>query len=126
MTIKSITDQEIQQMVIDLKEIAVENPFCPDDMLKGIVSLKGPHERHRREFSYQDIPIRLNFTLTVLGVRKFYHLSMGDMGGMNRKRKVLPENVEHQLLKAFFQDEYMEMPSMLHGDSVRHFIQVKN
>lgn len=127
MKLKVMMEPEIRETANDLQRIADEYPTYPVDILKGLakgcspgVEPRGPHPRHKRQFSYNGYPVHITFTLTVLSVcHRVYQLSMSDMRG-----KVLCENVVDILVRAFFRNgKFCEIPSVIHGPRVRQFIQ---
>lgn len=79
---------------------------------------------YQREVPFQGLSIRITFTLSPLGLRKLYVLSMMDIGSPNR---VLPENVVREIKSKFFTGESIELPdSPLHGPKVvRKFGQIQ-
>lgn len=101
----------IDQLVEELYQAADTHLFDP------MKEMKPPHQRHRRDFQYQGLPLRVQFTRTLLGSTVIYQLSIGSYRG----HRNIPEDVIERIRNAFFrQRESCELPSSL--GNCRQFI----
>ena len=108
-----LNSEDFKSLVKELRQVAVDEPCNPLKILP-----KGPPQKFHRYLILQQIPVHLCFTVTQVGARKFYQLSCQDA-----RDKPLPDETVRLLTDAFFDGEFCEIPSLLHGPRVRQFLQ---
>jgi hypothetical protein len=106
----------LRAAVRQLKREADQHPFDPLKWLEtGGIDL-----RHRRDMTFREWDIRVQFTRTVIGACHIYQLSIGSQDPILRVQDI-PEYIIQRIREAFFPNGSSATPSIL-GNS-RQFME---
>lgn len=116
MKVKKVTREEVIELMEEMKQVANDNPLYVGEMILRLTNKTGPHQRHTKLVSFENVPIKCCLTLDVFGGRRMYHLSCGSLS-----KEVIPQNIIDLFCESVFPDSCFEVPSA-HGSIVRQFL----
>lgn len=106
---------DFMKVVEGLIEKAKKEPMDAAAMLQR---REGVPERFQAVIELDSLPVKISFTLTKLGLRRLWQLSMKD-----ERHTPLPEATVKKIVTAFFpKNDAIEVPSVLYPGIVLQFI----